>query len=161
MPDAYGKTLLLGWHAGNIGCAHTPRAANEGLVERDKDRAGRTAAQVHRGSEFNSLHRKRKRGCDGRFILGVNVFEAEQPGECITDGALLKSVQTPQDPACFEQYRFGDPNWPGREQRPCGGGLFEIVPGQQPDQYVTLVSTAIMAPNHLASNGRAHLRQRF
>jgi hypothetical protein len=36
---------------------------------------------------------------DGRLILGVHVLEAEQLGECIANGVLIKSVQAAQDAA--------------------------------------------------------------
>src|SRR5258707_749284 len=91
------STLLLSPHAGNFGCARTLRTANEGLVERDKGRTRRSAAQVHRVGEFNSVGRKCKGGCHRRFILGMYIFEAKQLCECVADGTFLKSVQTAQN----------------------------------------------------------------
>jgi hypothetical protein len=38
--------------------------------------------------------------------------------------------------------------------------VFGVVPGQQPDHDVS-ISTAIMTPNHLASDGSTHLGGRF
>jgi hypothetical protein len=36
------------------------------------------------------------------FNLGVHIFEAEQLGECVANGFLIKSVQAAQDPAGFK-----------------------------------------------------------
>src|SRR5580700_1110877 len=101
-PTKTDAVTLRPRHPGNLRCARALRTPNEGPIERDKDRAGRPAAQMHRVSEFNSVVRKRQRGCDARFILDVYVFDAEQLSECIADGALLKSVQTTQDPSGFK-----------------------------------------------------------
>ena len=122
-----------GGHAGNAGDPRAFRALNEGFVESDKPGAGRSATQVHRIGEFHSALRERERGNQRRFILRMYVLETQQLRECAPNRTLLKPVQAPEHPARFEEYRFCDPDWPGRKQGARGGRLLGFVAGQQPD----------------------------
>ena len=128
---------LLAAHR-DFGNARTHRTANERVIEGHKGDARWSTAQVQGVSKLNSMSRQCKSGCDRWFILSVHVFEAKQLDECIADSALLKSIQATQDPTCFKQYRFRDPNWLGCEQRSRGGSLFWVVPGQQSDYYISI-----------------------
>jgi len=108
------------------------------LIEGDEGSARRPATQVHRVSEFHPVRRKCESGCHGCFILDLDVSQTEHLRECIADNALIKSVQAAEDPAGFQQYGFRDPDWPGREQRPHSGFLFGVIPGQQPNQHISI-----------------------
>ena len=84
------------------------------------------------------MRRKCQRGGHRRFVLHLHIPEAKQLSEGFGDSALLKSMQTAQNPSGFEQYSFSDPDLLGREQTACRGGLFAIVTCQQPNQYVSI-----------------------
>ena len=116
----------------------TSRALNEGFVEGDKRGVPRPATQVHRVGKFNSVRRECQRRGYRRFILRLHILEAEQLRECVTNRALLKSVQAAEHPAGFEQHRFRDPDWLGCKQGSRRGLLLGVVASQQADQYVSI-----------------------
>src|ERR1017187_2499130 len=121
-PDACGREMRRRYRslmkavsrrprdAGDIRHPCTSRALNEGSVERDKLSIWRPATQVHRVGKLDSVCRQRKRRSYRRFVLGLNIFQTEQLRECVPNGAFLKSVQTAEHPACFEQNRLRDPD---------------------------------------------------
>src|SRR5690242_12343422 len=65
---------------------------------------------MHRVGEFNPVRRKRESRCYGCFILDLDVSQTEQLRECITDNALIKSVQASEDSAGLQQHGLRDPD---------------------------------------------------
>lgn len=125
--------LILNRQCGNARYPCTPRALNEGFVERDKYSFGRSAAQVHGVGEFNAVRRKCQRGGHRSFILCVHILEAEQLRERTMNRALLKPVQTAEHPGGFEQHCFRDSDWLGGEARSCRALMLRVVASQQAD----------------------------
>src|SRR5688500_8526531 len=118
--------LFLRRNASDLDGASALRPANQRQVKGSKGCARWSAGQVQRISKLDSVDGKSKRCSDGFFIFGEDVFEAEQLCEGVSDSTLVKSVEAPQNPVGFEQYRFSDPDGLGFKEGPCGSGLLKV-----------------------------------
>jgi hypothetical protein len=99
-----------------------------------------------------------KSGYNRSPVFGVHVFKAYKTSKRIADCSLVKAIKASQNPRSFQQYRLGNPDWPRRKQVLCRGCLASSLTS---NRTTMLVSTESMAPNHLASDRRLHLRYRF